>query len=395
MDARTRAGQRPHGQAAGAVGAGAGERAGARHRAWLGICVAFAVVGCGGGGGGGVLEEIANALTVAAAPPPASAAPPAATALAASGYRSDQVLSLSSSSATMENELYFVGADGSFRSPVPADFRFTPTVWRHPSTGQTSTQTFSVQSVNCGGGTQIFAPGNFSGLMLFDRSGSMSSNDPGELSLDAGKVFAQAMTGSDEAAVAAFPRSTANNRPGDFSTYTGFTSDVQTVVRAVNSVGDPDGNTPLYDAVLSGLNFASVNGRRPNKAVLAFTDGENNSGTATEQNVIDRSRSLRVPVFPIGLTGGDNGALARIAKNTGGAFFYASEARQLAAVYKSLASILSGRGTTCKMTVKTDLTGTVHRFTQSTGSTWTFTRSVTIDGASVPFTFKQGFDVVH
>jgi hypothetical protein len=249
--------------------------------------------------------------------------------------------------------------------------------------------------VDCGTAGQAFAQGNYSAMMMFDRSGSISTNDPSGLSLQAGSIFADTMSAGDEAAVTAFPKSTGNNRPFDFNVYTAFTADKSIVKTAVNSVGSPDGGTPLYDSMLGALSYTSSNGSRANKALLAFTDGENNAGTASEADVIARSNALKVPVFPIGLKDGDTGALGRIAKGTGGAFFFASEARQLSAVYKSLSAILGGRGSSCKVTLKMDLAGGNHQFTQSTGTSWTFTRDVSIDGATVPFTFKQGFDVVN
>ncbi|MBL0419639.1 VWA domain-containing protein [Ramlibacter sp. AW1] len=302
---------------------------------------------------------------------------------------------MSSISAIVENDLYFVGADGTFRAPTPADLQFSSTTWRNPDTGATSTQTFDVQSVDCGTSAQTFPKGNYSAMMLFDRSGSMSSNDPGDLSLQAGQVFADAMTAADEAAVAAFPTSASNNRPSEFNIYTGFTADVGRIKSAVRSIGGPDGGTPLYSSIMSSLSYTSSQGGKANKAVLAFTDGQNNEGAATENDVISESKRLQIPVFPVGLKEGDNGALAQIAKETGGSFFFASEAQQLFAAYKSLAAILSGNASTCKVTVKTDLSGDAAQFVQGTGRTWTFTRAVRIDGTLVPFTFKQAFDVVN
>jgi hypothetical protein len=309
------------------------------------------------------------------------------------GYRNDRVVSFSAMSSVFENDAFFVAADGSFRSPSPADFTLQQVVWG--TSGPTTTQTFTVQSVNCGASGQPFAQGNYSAFMLFDRSGSMSSNDPGGLSIEAGRVFADTMTGADQAAVAAFPLSSSNNRPYELTLYTqGFTSDKTATKNAIGSVGAPDGSTPLYDSILNALSYTATNATNSNKAVLAFTDGENTSGSGTDSDVIADSLRRRIPVFPIGLKDGSANVLARIARETNGGFFFASDAKQLAATYRSLAAILGGRAQICKVIIKTDLVGNTAVFNQQTGSSWVFTRNVRIDGVTVAYTFRQGFDVV-
>jgi hypothetical protein len=204
------------------------------------------------------------------------------------------------------------------------------------------------------------------------------------------------MASADEVAVSAFPQSTSNNRPNAYNLYGGgFTSDKSLVKAAINSVGNPDGGTPLYQSMMSSLAYTAANGRNANKALIAFTDGENNDGAATEADVIADAKRRGIPVFSVGLKDGNRTSLSRIARETNGAFFYASDALQLSAAYKSLSAILGGRALICTVSIKTDLSGTAVSFTQSTGSAWIFTRGVKIDGVSVPFTFRQSFDVVN
>lgn len=345
------------------------------------VAAACALTACGGA------EELLPAIADALAQKEATRPLPSA------AFRSAKLISITPSTGVFENEMYFASSSGAFRQPAAGDIQIGDFTWT-AANGATAKQTFTVRSLTCGAAPQLFASGAFSAMMLFDRSGSMSTNDPLNLSVDAGKTFADAMGTSDEAAVSAFPLSAANNRPFAFNTYGDFSSDKTTVKTAVNSVGAPDGGTPLYSSMISALTQTASRAIKPNKALLAFTDGDNNEGAATAGDVVAESLRRKIPIFPIGLIGGSNVALSSIAAQTGGAFFFAADARQLASVYKSLPKILGGTATSCTVTFSTSLVGSPSIvFNQSNGRTVVITAGAKIDGDTVSATYTQPFGV--
>ncbi|ENV11500.1 hypothetical protein F966_00055 [Acinetobacter higginsii] len=313
--------------------------------------------------------------------------------LPVTAFRNDKSTILSPISAIIENEFYFIGSDGTFINPQPSDFKLEAINWTIPNSNRIVQQNFIVKTIDCSSTTETFAKGAYSAMMLFDRSGSMNSNDPNDETLTAGRVFVDVMQANDQAMVSAFPKSTINNRPNEFNLYGNFSSDKNNIKQAINSVGKPDGNTPLYASIISSIDYTSKNGSNINKAVLAFTDGI--ASDKEKINIaISNSNRLGVPIFPIGLKDGDSSELSRIARETKGSFFYAIDVKQLSTIYKSLSEILRGNGRSCKVTLQTDLSDNRAEFTQSTNKIWSLTRSVNIDGVSVPIVWRQNFDVV-
>jgi hypothetical protein len=347
--------------------------------ALISVAAACALTACGGA------EELLPAIADAIAQNEAKRPLPSV------AYRSAKLISLTPTTGVFENEMYFASSSGAFRQPATGDIQIGELTWT--ANGATAKQNFTVRSLACGSAPQLFAQGAFSAMMLFDRSGSMSGNDPLGLSVDAGKTFADAMGPTDEAAVSAFPLSAVNNRPFAFNTYGDFSSDKAIVKTAVNSVGAPAGGTPLYTSMVSALTQTASRATKPNKALLAFTDGDNNEGAATSGDVVAESLRRKIPIFPIGLIGGSNAALSSIATQTGGAFFFAGDARQLASVYKSLPKILAGTATSCTVTLGTSLVGSPSIvFSQSSGSV-IITAGAKIDGDTVSATYTQPFGV--
>jgi hypothetical protein len=81
----------------------------------------------------------------------------------------------------------------------------------------------------------------------------------------------------------------------------------------------------------------------PNKAVLVFTDGKDTDGSWTLDNLISYARARNVKLFTLGLSNSvDFKVLNRMARETGGAMTWASDARQLVSMHGSLGAILRG-----------------------------------------------------
>ena len=95
--------------------------------------------------------------------------------------------------------------------------------------------------------------------------------------------------------------------------------------------------TRIYDAVDGSLALLRQ-ARLATGAVVLLSDGTDIGSKKTLDAVIAQAQKHRVRVFTIGLRSGafNPGALARVARETGGAYAEASSARQLGAIYASL-----------------------------------------------------------
>jgi hypothetical protein len=131
-----------------------------------------------------------------------------------------------------------------------------------------------------------------------------------------------------------------------------FTNDADRLSRAIRRLR-ADGSTALYDSLIAGVDqLDGLSGRR---ALLLLTDGRDMIGTddpqpasrATLEQAIAAATKAGISAQVIGLgergsadmrSGIDETVLNRIAKDTGGAYFYAPDADQLAELYSRLSA---------------------------------------------------------
>jgi len=134
-------------------------------------------------------------------------------------------------------------------------------------------------------------------VMLLDRSGSMRANF--DLVEKAAEQFVDVMLPADKARIGSF----ANRIQVDPSD---FTSDHDTLVKILRTELQPEGPTPLWNAVNVGItDLLHQEGRR---VVLVFTDGMdapmNFSNTNSSlKDVMKRAEEENVMVYAIGLAG--------------------------------------------------------------------------------------------
>lgn len=167
-----------------------------------------------------------------------------------------------------------------------------------------------------------------SSALVLDYSGSMAQ-DRHALE-EAASAFVGAMAGADRAAVIKFDTNVVSVQP--------FTSDKTALQNAIPT--DPfsfNGSTALYDAVYRGIQDASAESGQ--RAVVAFTDGlENASRTIRSPGeLVAAALFSSVPVFTIGLGAVNDTELRQIANGTGGRYYRAPTAGDLAAIYQQVA----------------------------------------------------------
>lgn len=182
--------------------------------------------------------------------------------------------------------------------------------------------------------------GDFSALMLFDDSGSISGNDPDDDRVKAGKAMTRLLRENEEVAVSRFSTSISNN----FQILSPFTTDTSMIIPLIEElIYGESGGTPLYYSMDHMLDTIDQYAANENRALIAFTDGADTYGRASIPSIIEEADSLNIPVYTIGLgTNTDLSELAQIAYQTGGAVMLADDAIQLIALYTSLADLLRG-----------------------------------------------------
>jgi VWFA-related protein len=137
-------------------------------------------------------------------------------------------------------------------------------------------------------------------VMLLDRSGSMKPNF--DLEEQAAEAFVGAMGSADKARIGSFS-SRIQIDPDD------FTSDRNALLKILRNDLQPEGPTPLWNAVNTGIDKLLLEpGRR---VVLVFTDGVDmplnfSNGNKSLKDVMKRAEEHDIMVYAIGLAG-ENG----------------------------------------------------------------------------------------
>ena len=189
-------------------------------------------------------------------------------------------------------------------------------------------------------------------ILLFDRSGSIASNDPNEDMLEAGVAFANLLVSPDTAAIAAF--TSAINDDIEYLT-SGFSSDANAVVTAIRSIRSPDGGTPLWSAMEAAIETGGFPSLAQNKALITFSDGENteqgNSG-----DVLQAAQNNNVKLFSVSLNNDNSSELDSLSLATDGLAWSTDDATRVASFSQSLSKVLDGDFIDCSIGINVSAT---------------------------------------
>jgi von Willebrand factor type A domain len=206
---------------------------------------------------------------------------------------------------------------------------------------------FSQTNVSAGT-TALF--GSYSAELLLDQTGSIRQTDPLNLRLLAAKIFLDAtalLDPPDEVQLSTFQDSLHIDGEylhsyGPFTHNTGaFEDTVETLAAKIG------GGTPLYDAMYDETDSLGLQGRNANKALVVFTDGEDNESYmyypgATLWNTIHHAIEQHVKIFAIALQTGLDTSLISAAMQTGGSILHASDAKQMVSYFGAMSNLLHG-----------------------------------------------------
>jgi VWFA-related protein len=169
-------------------------------------------------------------------------------------------------------------------------------------------------------------------VMLLDTSGSMI--DSMAYLQTASAKFLTSLRKDDQVALYSFG--------GILKELSRFTKDKERLVSQIDRIY-ADGGTPLYDAVVRGVQLLTkVSGR---KAILLFTDGADTTSRLSYQSVARRCGRSSVPIFTIGC--GDavkNHAIRKLldvlSENSGGESIYVQNTRTLERAFGKMSDVL-------------------------------------------------------
>ena len=184
-------------------------------------------------------------------------------------------------------------------------------------------------------------------VLVLDHSGSMlpPADDNDKTSkIDAlhlaAERFVESM--SPVGRVSIIPFSTVVGKPQSFR-------DKSQLVELKKSIQKlkPSGETALFDAVFDGINALEADNSRGKRAVVAMTDGFDNTSRRRVEEVIERAKEANVPLYLLGFGRAseiDDVTMRKMADSTGGKFYHATNKDKLIEIFESLSVQLHDDG---------------------------------------------------
>jgi VWFA-related protein len=183
-------------------------------------------------------------------------------------------------------------------------------------------------------------------VLVLDRSGSMSAKaDPKDQASKmealhaAAARFVELMRPSARTTLLPF-----SDRPEAAGA---FRADKATLRRNIQALR-PDGQTALFDATHDAIDTLLAERPEGKKAVVALTDGiDNRSVRYRVEHVIKHARDHQVPLYMLGLGKGkdiDEKVMRRMAEETGGKYYHATDQQKLFDIFESLSIELHDDG---------------------------------------------------
>jgi VWFA-related protein len=138
-----------------------------------------------------------------------------------------------------------------------------------------------------------------------------------------------------------------------------FSNDKFALQRAIKNL-TPMGETALFDAVYAAVATLEADGSKGKRAVVAMTDGIDNSSRRRVGEVIERAREAKIPLHMLGFGRQgelDENTMRAMAAQTGGKYYHAKNEKALLEIFENLSIQLHDDGidenTLTKLAVET------------------------------------------
>lgn len=176
-------------------------------------------------------------------------------------------------------------------------------------------------------------------VISIDSSGSMSSNDPARLRVQAAQGLIARLGPQDEAAVIDFGGGATSGLVAS-RLLQSFTSDHALLDAAVERVV-ASGGTPMYESLTDAIGLLQSSGVV--RQIVLLTDGLANGGSgATAGSVSAAAASAGITIFTVGLGASvDAAVLTQLASATGGSYAQASDAFGLSRLFDGIGAAVS------------------------------------------------------
>ena len=116
-----------------------------------------------------------------------------------------------------------------------------------------------------------------------------------------------------------------------------FCSDKTLLEKALKR-SSSDIGTAVYDSLFRALEL--LDKRAGRKCLLGYTDGIDNNSRRKPEHVVRKAKQSSVPIFLIGVGAVEEKVLRKIAEDTGGSYFPATNASAMQQLYSQLSSII-------------------------------------------------------
>lgn len=199
---------------------------------------------------------------------------------------------------------------------------------------------------------EISEPSTYDAILLFDRSGSMAESDPNDYSIAGGRKFVENLSEYGKLLIADFWSSGFFILPSHNIRFLtpAFSNDKDELFEDLESVSAPGGGTPLWRAMHASIeqfNESSTNSTGDRKYLLVFSDGIDNQGGFTPQDIIRTANMNDVTVWAISLLNQNSHFLDSVAQATGGRATFLDNPAQLTNTYEFLQRIIDGDALVC------------------------------------------------
>jgi VWFA-related protein len=182
-------------------------------------------------------------------------------------------------------------------------------------------------------------------MLVLDHSGSM--RDPADEKSKTPKIVALHRAAGrfvdtlrPGARTSLLPFSSSVAKPGPFS------ANKQELKRDIDKL-NPEGETALFDAVYAAVETLEAGRPQGKRAVVALTDGIDNSSRRRVEEVIERAKEAQVPLYMLGLGRPgelDEAVMRRLASQSGGEYHHAQSEEKLIDIFESLSIQLHDDG---------------------------------------------------
>jgi beta-lactamase regulating signal transducer with metallopeptidase domain/Mg-chelatase subunit ChlD len=174
--------------------------------------------------------------------------------------------------------------------------------------------------------------------ILLDTSGSMHEKRAEVIA--AALTLVEATTPHDKFCILSFDDEVFNTLPNDED----FTSNIKEIKEAVSRI-DARGGKAMRDAVQTGIDHLGLATQNERKVLVLITEGYDTSSKVTQQQLLEKVKSSRVPVYGIGLLSESDPqrqdaarlALGELADASGGLSLYPKNVAEVESISRQIA----------------------------------------------------------